>query len=288
MIRVRFTVPDAEYMYDELIRLDRAWMTEVYPTASIRQYPCPGSYKYFAKIPTYGTDAAFAIGLYNGALQMMNVCELEYNPNKCLGRDSPLTWLLDVLNTASLSTPVVRRFDLALDFYGVPRNCVFSAVQDARYKRVDGTGESRTQYFGKHQSNGFIKVYNKKVESDLDEECTRVELTLVPDELTPEKLSRLYGIHNALSPSGTANDVAYRCWLSMAANDMDSANEFLGTIDRRTRRKWIDAMEKDARPLEFPQVDEDGVDFFDWLPEALLRAYRSPNTKTKKGGNNER
>ena len=122
MIRVRFTVPDAEYMYDELIRLDRAWMTEVYPTASIRQYPCPGSYKYFAKIPTYGTDAAFAIGLYNGALQMMNVCELEYNPNKCLGRDSPLTWLLDVLNTASLSTPVVRRFDLALDFYGVPRN----------------------------------------------------------------------------------------------------------------------------------------------------------------------
>lgn len=133
MIRVRFFVKDAERVYDELTRLDRHWQTDVYTTTIIRQSPVPGTYKYFGKIPTYATDAALFIGMYDGALQLKNIVELEYNPNKCLLRESPLTWLLDYLCATSIRYPEVRRFDLAIDFYGVPRNCVFSKVQDARY-----------------------------------------------------------------------------------------------------------------------------------------------------------
>lgn len=284
MIRVRFFVKDAEKVYDELIRLDRHWQTDVFDNTSIRQSPVPGSYKYFSKIPTYATDAALFIGLYDGALHLQNVVELEYNPNKCLLRESPLTWLLDYLGATSIKRPDVRRYDLAIDFYGVPRNCVFSKVQDARYCRVDGKGESRTQYFGKHQNNGFIKVYNKKVEAGLDEECTRVELTLVPEKITPDDLPRLYGIHYALYPSATSNDAAYRCWMNLAAVDMVAANEFLGTLDKRTQKKWVEAMEKDARPLEFPKMDEDGISFFVWLAQALVAAYRFAGEHLTKGG----
>lgn len=195
-----------------------------------------------------------------------------------------MTWLLDYLGCTSIKSPSVRRYDLAIDFYGVPRDCVFSKVQDARYCRVDGKGESRTQYFGKHQNNGFIKVYNKKVEADLDEECTRVELTLVPEKITPADLPRLYGIHSALYSSVSSNDAAFRCWMVLAAVDMVSANEFLGTLDKRTQKKWVEAMKEDARPLEFPQTDIDGVDFFVWLPQALAAAYRFAGEQLIKGG----
>ena len=72
--------------------------------------------------------------------------------------------------------------------------------------------------------------------------------------------------------------------MNLAAVDMVAANEFLGTLDKRTQKKWVEAMEKDARPLEFPKMDEDGISFFVWLPQALVAEYRFAGEHLTKGG----
>lgn len=90
----------------------------------------------------------------------------------------------------------VDNFDLAIDFK-CTRDCITTIPNNKRvYTRKNGTtticnsdgecivnADDYTQYVGKHQTHGFLKIYNKTIESKLPFDCTRVEYTIFIDEL---------------------------------------------------------------------------------------------------------
>lgn len=129
-------------------------------------------------------------------------CEgvIEFNPNKCFGQeisfmtkqinketgeiycDSYKGDLLNyfLINLISNNAKYVRlvRFDLAIDVPYAKRQV--KLIKDNRiYKLIAPSQDTNThtEYLGKHQNSGFVKVYNKTIESKLDHDVTRIEIT---------------------------------------------------------------------------------------------------------------
>lgn len=132
-----------------------------------------------------------------------NICEgvIEFNPNKCFGQEVKfyntgfdeetgeiiytsvyqgdlLNYFLIHLISNNAKYVKLVRYDLAVDIPYMKRQV--RLVKDNRtYKLVAPAQDTNThtEYLGKHQNSGFVKVYNKTIESNLDHDVTRVELT---------------------------------------------------------------------------------------------------------------
>lgn len=164
---------------------------------------CPLRYHYMMQL-IYDTDIHFNtkssiqlfIGLndFNGRIN--NDIILVFNPNKvCDNRynGNAVEALKDLaFFMKHISNACVVQFDLAIDIPTHRQNVTTQACFGRAYSRVNGddtiiteTGiaivnaEDFTQYVGKHQSHGFLKIYNKRIESNLDYDCTRVEYTII-------------------------------------------------------------------------------------------------------------
>lgn len=109
---------------------------------------------------------------------------IEFNPNKT--DISVIAYLFRsfaayAVKMSSRSIFELVRYDLAIDI-PVDRHYVRLLKSGKRsYTRIEDV--SLTEYLGKHNSNGFTKVYDKTIESELDYELTRVEVTC--DSLQP-------------------------------------------------------------------------------------------------------
>lgn len=132
-----------------------------------------------------------------------NICEgvIEFNPNKCFGQDVTLNFyrldkeiepmvnictyhgdllnffLINLISNNAKRVELVR-FDLAIDIPYAKRQV--RLLKDNRtYKMVAPSQDTNThtEYLGKHQNSGFVKVYNKTIESNLDHDVTRLEIT---------------------------------------------------------------------------------------------------------------
>lgn len=131
------------------------------------------------------TDASVSIGVgFNGfKREDMRKCFIEFNPNKCLC-DVNFNWFKILFKwfLDNNITFVLVRYDLAID---LPINRLLCALQkDKRvyqlyYGNVQVNSMSDfTEYLGTRNNNGFVKIYNKTLESKLDYDCTRVEVSL--------------------------------------------------------------------------------------------------------------
>ena len=96
---------------------------------------------------------------------------IEFNPNKCLPGSTSLVYLLNRLNNRLK----IRRFDLAIDIPFNILNLNFENLTKRSSTVLYEYQDNRTIYFGK--GNGHTKIYNKKIESNLDFELTRYEIT---------------------------------------------------------------------------------------------------------------
>ena len=104
---------------------------------------------------------------------------IEYNPNKT--KDSELLkYVLDSLFSYNQFT-VVKQIDFAIDIMQNIKTIKLLRDFKSSYKYFDNTGDDITHYMRKRNSNGHLKIYNKKNESNLDYECTRYEITLKID-----------------------------------------------------------------------------------------------------------
>lgn len=141
-------------------------------------------YRNLVTIKNY-TDASVTIGFgFNGfKKEDMIKCFIEFNPNKCLC-DINFNWfkiLFKWFLDNNITFELVR-FDLAID---LPINRLLVALQkDNRvYQLYYGNVQINsiadfTEYLGSRNKNGFVKIYNKTIESKLDYDCTRVEISL--------------------------------------------------------------------------------------------------------------
>lgn len=167
---------------------------------------CPLRYHYMMQL-VYDTDIHFNskssiqlfIGLndFNGRIN--NDIILVFNPNKVCDskyNGNSFEALKDLtFFMKHISNACVVQFDLAIDIPTHRQNVTTQACFGRAYSRVNGdntiiteTGiavvdaEDYTQYVGKHQTHGFLKIYNKRVESKLDYDLTRVEYTIICSE----------------------------------------------------------------------------------------------------------
>ncbi len=104
-------------------------------------------------------------------------CFIEFNPNKVMPSKT-FDFLFEFIRFNSKHLDLVR-FDLSCD---IPiRREYLRLVKDNRKFNLLVNSISNydfSEYLGFRNTNGFIKLYNKTIESSLDYFCTRLEITL--------------------------------------------------------------------------------------------------------------
>lgn len=153
---------------------------------SVKHYESRKAYAYrnLFEIRICENNSVFALGLGFNSMkknEMLN-CFIEFNPNKCLYNCSVLNQFLGFFKVFSSGYELLR-FDLAIDI-PVARSLVCLHKDLRNYSKnyylnlSSNNLENLTEYLGKRNSNGFVKLYNKTLEQKLNYDLTRLEITL--------------------------------------------------------------------------------------------------------------
>lgn len=200
-LRVKFTYPYKTYNFEsheaeETINKLLSLIDSVYFFSHSgldvqllrKSYFSIGSYAYTVKVSGQSSDGSFysfavLLGRYCFDNSVKNVAPdviLDVNPNKV--PYDVLSMFVRLLRASSRSVSLLR-FDLALDL-PLPRDCVFLHRDARRGYRLFDEGGARTEYQGKRDSHGAMKLYDKTKEADLPSAVTRCELTISTDKST--------------------------------------------------------------------------------------------------------
>ena len=138
-----------------------------------------GSYRYQYSIEcSNGCSFWFGLGFNSPSDSYMMTCNywrIEFNPNKVF---EDFIFLKIYTSLLRLSRNVeIKRFDLAVD-YPLPRSSCFLVKDGRTYSEYTNSIEDRTQNLGQRSHHGFVKLYNKQIESKLPIPFTRLELTI--------------------------------------------------------------------------------------------------------------
>lgn len=103
---------------------------------------------------------------------------IEFNPNKLKNN----FLVMHILN--SFPRWYIRSFDLAIDIPINILDILFDKKSKRSYKIFSSGGDNMTYYIGTKDSDGAIKIYNKKFESSLNivGNLTRIEITRKYDD----------------------------------------------------------------------------------------------------------
>lgn len=138
----------------------------------------PFSYRELFKIKTFDLKYSFTLGVsLNGAKRSdSELCFIEFNPNK-LYDSIELARVITFINNFKTNLELAL-YDIAID---IPFGKKYvSIIKDRRvYKKFvyDCDGNNVTEYLGQTADSGRVKLYNKAVESNLNYDLTRLELT---------------------------------------------------------------------------------------------------------------
>jgi len=185
---------------------------------------------------------------------------IDFNPNKIFGSfyneypvlnhdediDNPFLHsnnlkktVLDILETIKSYSHeyYVLRYDLAVDI-PCSRTDIFLIKDRRKYLQFRKSNEDITEYLGARSSAGYVKIYNKMIESELTFKLTRIEVTETNfnyDEAVKE-FPDIYFRCNDYSDS-----VLFDCLNYLP---VDMFNLFFSRLNYRTRQKYITTYEK--------------------------------------------
>ncbi len=246
MLRLSFNLPFGSgdkkynYMYQfekwlNMEELKGSFNCKVFESYATFQYRRLYNISYFVNEKEY----SFALGLgFNGlSSSSSSTCFIEFNPNKTIDK---VSYILEKLK--SYTDFDVVRFDIAFDI-PLPRE-LFNLVKDRRnYKKIYSLIQNNkqlddfTEYLGKRQNNGYIKLYNKQIESNLEKPLTRLELTL--DELNYNNLIKEMPILKIFSKEcrnlDKLNDTE-KCLLTLLLQN-DNCMSYFSSLGRYMREK---------------------------------------------------
>lgn len=138
-----------------------------------------GSYRYqYTVTCENGCSFWFGIGFNAPDSPFPETCNkwrIEFNPNKVFREYLLLKTLLSFIRLSK--DVMIKRFDLAVD-YSVNRSSCFLVKDGRTYSEYMNSFEDRTQSIGQHSHHGYVKLYNKQLESKLPVPLTRLELTM--------------------------------------------------------------------------------------------------------------
>lgn len=160
----------------------------------VKTYYNLGMFKYrnLVVVSNIYTGCSFSMGFhFNDLTKTTTACFIEFNPNKTLSNDYVYPFLAYIKQHSNFLDIV--RLDIAIDIPVAKQNV--SLEKDARkYSKMykldlkNRDMSNCTEYLGQRNSNGFVKLYNKQIESNLSYPLTRLELTL--DKLSYDEFKK--------------------------------------------------------------------------------------------------
>lgn len=174
-------------IFDNPLRVD----VKVFPPSFTQN-----QYKQMAIID-YG-ESTMTIGLgFNGVHAIdLKKCFVEFNPNKVA--NNPQFWKdFNLIKSCSKTWELVR-CDIACDFF-IDRRYVHLEKDNRKYSLEAFSFDNRTEYLGKRNTCGRVKVYNKSLESKLNYPLTRVEVTCNGIKDFADHFPRVYDLTPVLS-----------------------------------------------------------------------------------------
>lgn len=127
---------------------------------------------------TLSNDSSFYLGYKHNSNKIGNCSwKLELNPNKCLPCDFVNKLLRFLICRSKSKTLRISQADIAIDF-PLPRKNFYLEKDKRIYSTCNDGADNVTEYLSRHNTHGFCKLYNKTVESKLDYDLTRFEITL--------------------------------------------------------------------------------------------------------------
>lgn len=150
---------------------------------NIKQY----TYRYMHTISCENESFMLAYG-FNGNNSIEPRGVIEFNPNKL--SSIPEFQRLYSMIIGYVHDITIVRYDLAID---LPLNRQYVSMPkqgNLIYKTT--LSDSYTESLGRHNNNGFTKVYDKKKEAKLNKDITRIEITLNRDAKAIEEIPRIY------------------------------------------------------------------------------------------------
>lgn len=140
----------------------------------VKHWLSTSEFKYRDMFNVVTPDYSFALGVgMNARREDRYKGYIEFNPNKCQGEAFSAVW--NRIVTHCLRSDVAR-YDLAIDI-PLPRYlCRLGQPGKMTYHHYRKNGVD-TEYLGERNHVGFVKLYDKKAESKLDYDLTRLEIT---------------------------------------------------------------------------------------------------------------
>lgn len=135
-----------------------------------------GRYKYMWTIH-YAEDISLSIGVGLISKNPQLTCQdgfIDFNPNKVCSIER--FWVDFEYFKQFFAALSCKRCDIALDI-PIERKKVFLRKDQRMYSLVLKSIDNKTEYLGTRSNVGYVKVYNKLIESSLDSALTRVEVT---------------------------------------------------------------------------------------------------------------
>lgn len=211
-------------------------------------------------------------GLVRPSGKVDNVGFLDFNPNKCEGKGKAL---IRRLMGAGCDMELVR-YDLAIDFE-VKRDLV-RLVKDRR-KWEAHCSNGLTEYLGQRNHPGRVKVYDKKAESDLEFECTRVELTCKSEWSADDVMQMLPVVFYPKGANFNGFKGVTKAFALLAMDMCERKDEFgnpgflvpyLRMVDAKTRTKINKAIREDSARLEY---DRKSIEMAKRRADSFLAGY---------------
>lgn len=146
-------------------------------TTDYKPRTAPFTYKYLRTIK-YADDCSCTFGFWlNGTREDMYKGFIDVNPNKVFHKDE--FWHDFNFIRSCTGNLEIARLDTAIDI-PVQRQNILLYADRRRYELVRYSPENKTEYLGIRSSDNFVKIYNKTIESKLNYDLTRVEITSAP------------------------------------------------------------------------------------------------------------
>lgn len=144
----------------------------------IKYYPSFSAFKYrhLWQISVPIDDVSFSLGIdRGGTAETRTKGFIEFNPNKIETSELAHDFLYDLTGLCNDITLV--RYDMAIDIPITRVMARLKRIGRKGYQYID-SGNGITEYLGQRNTSGFIKLYDKTKESNLDYDATRLEITL--------------------------------------------------------------------------------------------------------------
>lgn len=197
---------------------------QIYPISYV-----PFRYRQLITINTGCGVVSMGIG-FNGCAGSDDLLRgfVEFNPNKCFPE-----WrneFIDICGWCTKVEPV--RLDLAVDI-PVDRQCC-SLVKDIRlYEYQEKAHDDFTEYLGKRNACGRVKLYNKAKEQKLSCPLTRLEITTECDMNEFRK-----HVPQVIISKEEQIDFMHADMSELSANDKITV-QLLNTLNLNERKTWL-------------------------------------------------